>query len=297
MKVLGLIASHRRQGNCEVFVKEALMGAEELGAQADTLRLTNFYIEPCTGCGRCQSGRIPCHLQDDFYRVMERLNASDAIVLGMPCYFLTAPGTFKLFLDRTIAVGYPNPLHGKPAAVIVTYGNRGFTSMAFSQPNLLLHKFGMSIIDQALIQAGAPGDALIDDKALERVHNIGKAVVSAIKTGDASYKGEKGICPVCHDRVFRFLKDMETVECATCHVRGKLRMVNGKADIVFAEDAARHGRYSEEQWYRHHMYHVEPGKEYFQATKEMRKARRGKYSAYLPKEEKGMIVKPVAQEA
>ncbi len=297
MKVLGLIASHRRQGNSEVFVKEALMGAEEAGAEADIIRLTNFYIEPCTGCGRCQSGRIPCHIQDDFNKVLQRMQTADGIVLGMPCYFHNAPGAFKLFIDRTIAVGYPNPLHGKPAAVIVPYGNRGFTSFAFTQPNLLLHKFGMNIVDQAVIQAGAPGDALINDKALERVRNMGKMVATASRTGDTTFKGEKGICPVCHDRLLRVLKDMQTVECPTCCIHGKLRMVDGKIDVLFAEEDIHKGRYSEEQWYRHHMYHVEPGKEYFQATKELRKARRGKYSAYFPKEEKGIVVKPVAQEA
>lgn len=293
MKVLGLVASHRYQGNTEVLVKEALMGAEAEGALVETLRLTNYYIEPCTGCGRCQSGRIPCHLKDDFYHVLDHLYASDAMILGSPCYFLAIPGTLKLFLDRTVAVGYPNPLLGKPAAVIIPYGNRGFTSYAFTQPNLLLNKFGMKVIDRALIQAGAPGDALINDRALERVHTIGRMLARAMKTGDVTYRGEKGLCPTCHDRLLRVLKDMETVECATCGIRGKLRLVNGKIDVQFTVG----GRYSAEHWYRHHMYHVEPGKEYFLATKEQRKARRGKYSAYLPKEERGMVVSAAAREA
>lgn len=296
MKILGVVASHRYQGNSEVLVKEALMGAEEVGAKAEILRMTNYYLEPCTGCGRCQSGRIPCHIKDDFNHLLERWFSVDAIILGFPCYFLAAPGTLKLFLDRAVAVGHPSPLNGKPAAVIVPYGNRGFTAYAFVQPNILLHKFGMNIIDQALIQSGAPGDALINDKALERVHNMGKAVGMALKTGDTTFKGEKGLCPVCHDRLIHVLKDMKTVECGTCGIRGKLRLVGGKIDVLFTEEDIHHGRNSSEQWFRHHMYHVEPGKEYFRSTKELRKERRGKYSSYLPKEEKGMVVEPVVKE-
>lgn len=39
MKILGLNGSERKLGNTEILVKEALMGAEEEGAQVEMLRL------------------------------------------------------------------------------------------------------------------------------------------------------------------------------------------------------------------------------------------------------------------
>ena len=37
MKVLGIVGSQRKMGNTEILVKEALMGAEEEGAEVDIL--------------------------------------------------------------------------------------------------------------------------------------------------------------------------------------------------------------------------------------------------------------------
>ena len=281
MKVLGIVGSYRKQGNTEVLVKEALMVAEEGGAQVDVLRLNNYNLESCRGDGRCESGAIPCHIKDDFNYLLERIYQNDAIILGVPCYFLAAPGQFKLFLDRTVSVGYPNPLLGKPAAFMVPYGNRGYINYALMQPNILLLKWGMKIVDQAIIQSGPPGDAMLNERALTRARSMGQAVMEALNGGDTSFRGDKGICPVCHDRVLRIFRDMETVECPTCSVRGKLSLVDGKIKVAFAEEDIGRGRYSAEDWYRHHMYHVEPGLGRFIQTKDLRKGKRGKYSEYL----------------
>ena len=47
MKVLGVVASHRFLGNTEILVKEALMGAEEQGAEVEVMRWTDYEILPC----------------------------------------------------------------------------------------------------------------------------------------------------------------------------------------------------------------------------------------------------------
>lgn len=292
MRVLGIIASHRRQGNTEVLVKETLMGVEAEGGSVDVLRLTDYRIEPCRGDGRCESGVRPCHIQDDFNHLLDTIFQSDGIILGTPCYFLAVPGIFKLFLDRTVSVGHPAPLYQKPAAIIIPYGNRGYTAYALYQPNVLLHRWGMNIVDQALLQSGGPGDAMLQDRALARAREMGRRVARAIQTGDMGYRGEPGVCPVCHDRVIRILKNMETVECPTCGIRGKLTLVGNKIQVSFSPEDIGRGRYSSEHWYRHHIYHVEAGRDCFLRTKEARKERRGKYSAYLAVEQKRGEINP-----
>ena len=49
MKVLG-ISVGRKMSNTEILVKEALMGAEEGGAEVELIRLHDLNIKPCTGC-------------------------------------------------------------------------------------------------------------------------------------------------------------------------------------------------------------------------------------------------------
>ncbi len=69
MKFLGLICE-RKMGNNEILVKEALMGAEELGADVEIVRLMDLHIKPCTGCEssmvRMQKGDpAECIVKDD----------------------------------------------------------------------------------------------------------------------------------------------------------------------------------------------------------------------------------------
>ncbi len=52
MKVLGLTCG-RKMSNTEILVKEALMGAEEMGAKVEIVRLMDLNIKPCTGCNSC----------------------------------------------------------------------------------------------------------------------------------------------------------------------------------------------------------------------------------------------------
>mgnify|MGYP004614484107 CR=1 FL=1 len=49
MKVLG-ISCGRKMGNTEILVKEALMGAEELGAEVELVRLNDLYRMQCLCC-------------------------------------------------------------------------------------------------------------------------------------------------------------------------------------------------------------------------------------------------------
>ena len=49
MKILGIVASHRRLGNTEILVKEALMGAEQEGADVEIVRWTDYQILACEG--------------------------------------------------------------------------------------------------------------------------------------------------------------------------------------------------------------------------------------------------------
>jgi multimeric flavodoxin WrbA len=49
VKVLGITCG-RRMSNTEILVKEALMGAEQAGAEVELVRLHDLYLKPCTGC-------------------------------------------------------------------------------------------------------------------------------------------------------------------------------------------------------------------------------------------------------
>jgi len=281
MKVLGIIGSQRKMGNTDILVKEALMGAEEEGAEVDILRLTDYKLLPCDGLAPCIFGNRGCNLDDDFNYLLGRIYGCDSLIFGAPCYILESTAVVKLMIDRMISVNYRSRARGKPAAVIVPYAGRGWTPYAFLQPNILLMWLGMEVIDRALLFVQGMREALLYDKMLARVHEIGKRVAIATKTGDKTYYGEPGLCPLCHDRNIRVLKDMESVECGVCGMRGELSIENGKIKVDFSEEEISRARFNEEHLWRHFTYHIKPSKDYFLRTRGQNKDKAKKYKEYL----------------
>jgi len=280
MKILGLNGSERKLGNTEILVKEALMGAEEEGAQVEMLRLTDYKIFPCDGLAPCVFGNTRCNLKDDFNLIVDKIFESNGVVLGTPCYILESTAVIKQLIDRAFSVNYRSEAKGKPATVIVPYATRGWTPYAFLQPNILFLLLGMEVIDRALIHTQAMNEVVLYDKALARARQMGKEVAKAVKTGDTSYRGEPGICPICQDRVLRVMRDNETVECGVCGIRGKIVVERGKIKVHFDKDGIPNHRFTQENIYRHFTYHIKPSKDYFSRTRDTTKEKRERYRDY-----------------
>ena len=287
MKVLGLVGSYRRLGNTEILVKEALMGAEAEGAEVEILRLTDYEIQPCRGDALCLFGSKLCHIQDDLNYLLDKLNESDGIILGTPVFVLESTAIIKQFLDRILFIGsFYSKLRDKPAAIIAPYATRGWTSYAFLQPNMVFFCLGMKVIHLALIHAQDVRDVALHERSLAKVNNIGRDVAKAVKTGDTTYRGEPGICPICNDTNIRILKDMETVECGTCAVRGKISLNGNKIQVNFKDEDIKRHRWTKQNINTHFTYHVKPSKDHFFKTKEAKKEKTQKYKGYLEMERK-----------
>jgi multimeric flavodoxin WrbA len=280
MKILGLNGSERKLGNTEILVKEALMGAEEEGAQVEMLRLTDYKVFPCDGLAPCVFGNKRCNLEDDFNFIVDKIFESDAVVLGTPCYILESTAIIKQLIDRVFSVNYRSEARGKPATVIVPYATRGWTPYAFLQPNILFLMLGMEVIDRALIHTQAMNEVVLYDKALAKARGMGKEVAKAVKTGDTSYRGESGFCPICQDRVLRILRDDETVECGVCGIRGRIAVEGGKIKVHFDKDGILNHRFTQGNIYRHFTYHIKPSRDYFTRTRDTTKEKRERYREY-----------------
>jgi multimeric flavodoxin WrbA len=211
MKVLGIVASYRRLGNTEILVKEALMGAQEQGAEVDIIRWTDYKILPCEGDATCMFMGRECKNKDkdDHDYLLKKMYQFDGVIFGAPCYILEVAAIVKQFIDRLFVLSsQPSQMRGKPAGIIIPYATRGWTSYAFLQPTILLKNLGMEIIDQVLIHIQAMAEATNDQRALDKAHKIGVEVATAIKTGNNKYLGDAGICPVAMTVSSVFLKIM-----------------------------------------------------------------------------------------
>jgi multimeric flavodoxin WrbA len=283
MKILAMNGSIRKNGNTEILLKQALMGAEAKGADVEIIRLTDYRIEACRGCGLCLFRDDVCQVKNDDVRfIFAKIDECDGVILGAPCYYLELTAVVKQLLDRCWILSHKFDKVNKPASVIVPYATRGWIPFIYVQSNLLLKVTGLTKINEAAICTQGISEVVLDQEAMDLAYAMGEEIAVAVRDQDFTYRGEKGVCPSCHDRNIRILRDDETVECPMCGIRGKLSLVDGKIRVAFDERALAESRILHpEVTYNHFAYHIAPSKDYFLRTRDERKVRTQKYKDYL----------------
>ena len=103
MRVLGIAASPRREGNTDLLLAQAMKGAASKGAEVKTIVLNDLKITPCQHCDTCfEAGE--CRIEDDMPMVYGELERADRIVLASPVHFLGLTAQAKAMIDRCQAL-------------------------------------------------------------------------------------------------------------------------------------------------------------------------------------------------
>jgi multimeric flavodoxin WrbA len=103
MKVLAFNGSPRKRGNTEALLAAVLRGVEQAGGRTESIRLCELSIQPCIGCGGCDTtGK--CVVDDDMTGLYEKIRAAKRVILASPIYFYNITAQAKAFVDRTQAL-------------------------------------------------------------------------------------------------------------------------------------------------------------------------------------------------
>jgi multimeric flavodoxin WrbA len=129
MKIIGMSASPRKEGNTAWAINKILEGAKEQGAEIQSFYSCDLDIKPCKGCLGCiKSDR--CVINDDMQKLYDALRQADALVLGSPVYMGQMTGQAKTFTDRLFAQITPRfsphfkeKNAGKKLVLVFTQGN------------------------------------------------------------------------------------------------------------------------------------------------------------------------------
>lgn len=117
--VLILSASPRKGGNSDTLCDQFGKGAQEAGNHVEKLRLAELHIEYCSACYACKKlGH--CVKRDDMAMVIDKMKASDVIVLATPVYFYTMNAQLKTMIDRTLGGAQTSGLENKEFYLIAT---------------------------------------------------------------------------------------------------------------------------------------------------------------------------------
>lgn len=217
-KVLGILASPRQTGNCEMLLKEALLQIED--AEKEIIRLHELDIEYCRACYRCLPEGSPCIIKDDFNSLMDKVSTADGIILAVPLYFLGPNSSLKLLLDRFISMGAEGKRFlGKPCLTITTYGIQDWQGFGQVFSNLFAHFLTLDLKGSYLIKSSYPGEYLSNEEMLCKIR------AGAANLFNPAYRDKPApnACPACWNPYLALGEEGE-VWCPSCGIRGSINL-------------------------------------------------------------------------
>ena len=176
MKILGLSFSPRKQGNTELLLERAFIGAGKQGAQTELYRVSARDIKCCDGCGSCfKTGA--CHIQDDMQELYDKMLEAEGILFGTPVYFYNVTAQGKAVIDRTIALNNPGRnLANKVGGIIVVGGSLGLIDAV---KDLYFYMATRQILPANFVAAYAAGAGDVNrlQKCLQAAEDLGAQMV------------------------------------------------------------------------------------------------------------------------
>lgn len=256
---LAAFSAGRKNGNTEVFIKEALMAAEEMGVEVALYRLNDFELSACTACAPmiCPACRdiTHCPHKDDAIFLVESFLDCDGVIVGAPVYSLTPSSLLFTFRDRifgpkmdvaTKASRGVEPAFAKgrfkarPGALISVGGalTENWTSLGLATLYSTTFSAQTEVVDQMNVYGVADyAEAAIHDDYLARARALGRHVAEAMLSGDHSWRGDTdGVCPQCHLNLLELEPGTDKVMCPVCGIYGKLTVEDGRSRIQWPED-------------------------------------------------------------
>ena len=280
--LLGLIASPRKHGNCELFVKELFRQLPAGEWQLSLARLPALDIRPCKACYRCLFDDMTCPQKDDFNPTLEALTAADAVEVAAPTYFLGANSSLKRFLDRGLAFyGKLDRLWAKPAvgvAIAGIQGMEGYTKLSvdsFLKLSLADHR-GSEVLYGAL-----PGEIFLTDAAQQTARRLAAALTAGSKasatkpdSGSDTDPDSAPRCPLCGGDTFRFLGG-NRLRCMLCSSEGSYEIQSSR--LQFQTTVGEHPLFLTLETAKNHLNWLQQRKKDFLNRREELKAIAQKY--------------------
>jgi len=242
-KILGIIGSPRKLGNCEIMVKE-ISRQLTIPHELNLLRLQDFNILPCRGCYNCLFKTEHCILEDDLNTVIQAMAEADAYIVSAPTYFLGINASLKMLLDRGLSFyAHMDNLWGKPAVGVAIAGIEGKEGYS----RLVIQSFLKMIFaddkNTRVVYGALPGEVFINEKNKQAAFKLASALFgSKVETTGPC-------CPHCGGDTFRFM-DHHRIQCMLCSNAGSMTVESGslsfnidKSDHDFfssREDALKH---------------------------------------------------------
>lgn len=178
MKVVGINASARKDGNTAILINTVFEQLNKVGIETELIQTAGKIIESCKACWAC-GGKGNCvHGKDEFQEILEKMKQADGIVLGSPVYSANISATMQAILERAAVVGDMNPrMFAHKVGVAVAAARRGGAMQAIDTMNHFFLNHEMFVAGSTywnMAYGQLPGDVTKDEEGLSTMINLGK---------------------------------------------------------------------------------------------------------------------------
>ncbi len=238
-KILGLISSPRKNGNCEIMAKEILYNMGD-GNELQIIRLLDLDIKPCKACYSCMKPGRKCPGNDDMEFLLKTISEADGIIICSPVYNWGSNTGIRRILDRAFLFkDWRDRFAGKPCVTFVTYGIPYEEGYGLGELNVLARLLNLNLRDSASFLGAWPGDVLRHKRNLEMARQLGEALVNPFY----KRKNNDFECPNCFNNIIKFRAESESrssdlrtigkVECAFCGTVAEVRTSDRGLEITY----------------------------------------------------------------
>jgi len=182
-RVVAVLGSPRRKGNCAAVVSAALAELEARGAEVELIHLSAHDIKYCMGHDDCDD-RERCALRDDAPALLERAFAAEGLILASPVYADDVTGQMKVFIDRAC---HPyvrgRRLDARTIGLVTVADSTGLddTLATFKRALVYFRKERDPIPTfEAKGYATLIGDAVKNDELMESGRRLGRSMAGAL---------------------------------------------------------------------------------------------------------------------
>lgn len=182
-KVLLINGSPRQQGNTFLALNEAAMALNEQGIETEIVWIGTKPVRGCIGCGACaERGAGHCVFGDDICNsVIDKMNASDGLIVGSPTYYGTPTGPVLSLIHRMLYAGAQ--VQGKPAAAVAVC-RRGGATAAFQTLQMPFQMVNMPLATSQywnIVYGMEPGQAQLDAEGMQTMRVMARNMAWMIK--------------------------------------------------------------------------------------------------------------------
>jgi multimeric flavodoxin WrbA len=127
MKKITAFVGSARKGHTYDAATQLLHNLQSQGdIEGEVVRLSEYHLETCRGCKVCfDKGEEHCPLKDDRDVLIDKMMASDGVILATPNYAFQVSAIVKTFLDRLAFALHRPRFFGKTFTGVVTQGIYG----------------------------------------------------------------------------------------------------------------------------------------------------------------------------